>query len=218
MDASTGGNDVLDARTAKGSSFLYGDGYSMSSSSVGGKDTLWASQSGDTLSGDASAMQSGSEGGNDVIYGNRRADRIFGDAETMNNSSAGNDILRGAGGNDRIFGDATTLAGGSTGGNDSIEGGAGNDTLWGDGLLTDGSTGGQDRFIFKPGFGNDFIEDFRLEDGDLIVMRNGIRKAEVTISATADETHITVTYQGVTSDITLANYHDTFTYDQILFA
>ena len=61
----------------------------------------------------------------------------------MLNGGTGNDALYGGAGNDTLTGAA---------GNDILEGGAGADTLNGG--------AGNDTFVFRPGFGNDTLNQF----------------------------------------------------------
>ena len=72
------------------------------------------------------------------------------------NAHGGNDTLNGGAGSDTLYGDAQIYRlaspGSITGGTDILNGGAGNDQLWGG--------PNNDTFVFKPGSGNDTINDF----------------------------------------------------------
>jgi Ca2+-binding RTX toxin-like protein len=82
--------------------------------------------------------------GADNLRGGRGDDTLVG--------RGGNDTLDGGDGNDALYGGDgnDSLTGGA--GNDLLEGGAGSDTLIGG--------AGNDTFIFRPGFGNDTINQF----------------------------------------------------------
>ena len=81
--------------------------------------------------------------------------------------------------------EGNSLIGGK--GKDSLNGGAGNDTLWG-GKGNDVLWGGDgaDTFVFRAGEGNDVINNYNFEDGDLLrildkrgreISNNAIKKA-----------------------------------------
>ena len=82
--------------------------------------------------------------GADNLRGGRGDDTLVG--------RGGNDTLDGGDGNDALYGGDgnDSLTGGA--GNDLLEGGAGSDTLIGG--------AGNDTFIFRPGFGNDTVNQF----------------------------------------------------------
>lgn len=100
----------------------------------------------------------------DVITGNDAANTLLG--------FAGDDVLNGLDGNDVLYGDFANaeFSDGGFGGNDTLNGGAGNDYLFGGvgddtlrgGADSDTMTGweGDDTFIFEPGDGFNFINDF----------------------------------------------------------
>lgn len=144
----------------------------------------------DSLTGGAGDDQLKGGNGNDTLTGNDGNDLLFGgNGDDILIGGGGNDRLEGGNGNDLLTGDAgdDTLIGGNGDdtldggvGNDRLEGGNGNDVLiGGDGGDTliggngadilDGGSGddnlsggnGPDTFVFRPGFGNDTIEDFR---------------------------------------------------------
>ena len=117
-----------------------------------GDDTLYGGAGDDILYGDGE----GGEGqGNDTLYGGAGADTISG--------MRGNDELHGDEGNDSLWGNDgnDTLYGGA--GDDALYGGAGDDILVG-GAGDDSLSGsaGANTFVFAPGGGNDFVEDFKL--------------------------------------------------------
>lgn len=93
----------------------------------------------------------------------------FGNSFDASRSSDVRLIARGATGDDRFFGgrgDDQFYGGGGRdsldggGGSDLIVGGHGDDQLSGDGFAGPGERG-SDRFVFAPGDGRDFVNDFR---------------------------------------------------------
>ncbi|HFC97828.1 MAG TPA: calcium-binding protein, partial [Thermosulfurimonas dismutans] len=95
-----------------------------------------------------------------VLRGTEEDDHLIG--------QEGKDFIYGEGGNDRIYGGEgdDTLVGGS--GDDYLEGGPGNDT-----------------YIFKPGDGQDWIQD--VEGENKIVFGTGIKGEEVEFAREKDE-------------------------------
>jgi hypothetical protein len=86
--------------------------------------------------------------GHDCLAGGNGADRLdAGDGRDVLTGGRGDDVLLGGRGADQLFGEQ---------GSDVLEGGAGTD------LLAGGD--GSDAFVFRAGFGNDTITDFRGED------------------------------------------------------
>lgn len=107
--------------------------------------------------------------GNDLITGLSGNDRLSGEV--------GNDSLKGLAGRDHLDGGA---------GDDSLDGGAGDDELIGGSgrdLLKGG--GGADRFIFaagdSTGDGFDVIGDFKLKQGDKLVLDMDFEAADIVI-------------------------------------
>lgn len=151
------GDDLLTG--GSGNDLLEGGIGNDALSGFGGNDTILGGNGDDVLNGGE---------GNDMLTGGNGLDSLKGDA--------GNDILAGGNGNDTLEGgaDNDTLSGGNgedvlmggegddmlSGGNgmDSLEGGAGDDSL----------TGGNhtDTFVFRAGFGNDTVNDFKLTGAD----------------------------------------------------
>ena len=116
-------------------------------SGLAGDDDLLGRRGNDTLHGAA---------GNDALYGGAGDDGLLGGADNDRlYGGSRNDVLAGGSGDDRLFGGSgdDMLLGGS--GDDWLAGEAGNDGLSGG--------GGMDRFVFRPGGGNDAVADF--EDG-----------------------------------------------------
>ena len=76
-------------------------------------------------------------------------------------------------------------------GNDRIKGGSGDDQLWGDSASHDAVQGGQDVFVFAPGFGRDTIHDFEAGPGQTDVIEfegvNGIDAFSDLISKMTDD-------------------------------
>lgn len=173
------GNDVM--RGENGQDVMFGgdgadsmDGGKNEDMMYGGNgnDTMNGGSFNDTIYGDngADAIKGGS--GNDLIYGGANADTINGD--TGNDiifSDAGNDSIEGAAGDDFIDGGD---------GNDWMRGGGGNDTIM-SGLGDDTMIGltGADSFVIEAVTGNDVINDFRGDYGDLLYIHADLA-ADVT--------------------------------------
>jgi VCBS repeat-containing protein len=115
-----------------------------------GEDILKGGEGDDTLDGGNDNDHLNGGIGFDLLAGGNGFDTLKGDV--------GNDTLEGGNGDDLLDGgaDNDTLSGGN--GMDSLEGGAGNDSL----------SGGNhtDTFVFRAGFGNDIVNDFRLTGAD----------------------------------------------------
>ncbi|MGD9922476.1 MAG: 5'-nucleotidase C-terminal domain-containing protein, partial [Pseudorhodoplanes sp.] len=134
------------------------------------------------LTGDADLKGTGNNEDN-VITGNDGDNKLAG--------SGGDDTLDGSGGDDTLDGgkDNDTLLGGD--GNDRLKGGDGDDILEG-GAGDDFLEGGKDNdtFVFRPGFGDDEIKDFRglnLGGGDIIEFDASIfADADAVRAATID--------------------------------
>jgi hypothetical protein len=144
----------------------------------GGSDLIFAGDGSDVvdagdgnntvLAGDgADRVKAGS--GNDWLFGGNGDDRL--------EAGNGNNVVHGGEGRDTILtGDgADTIRGGR--GNDTITAGGGSDTLLlgGEGCGGDGDdryTGGAgcDLYVIDGPFGRDVIADFRLADGDRLVL------------------------------------------------
>ncbi len=169
------GDDRIDGQ--KGEDRLYGGGGD--DLILGGwqNDRLWGEIGNDTLIGDVRTLGAGSRGGNDRIDGGEGDDWLYGDAQTLlGGARGGDDQLYGGDGDDHLYGDGRDGAGLAGGGNDVLDGGAGNDALWGG--------GGNDRFVFRAGDGNDVIHDFGHAPGDfdLIDLRGtGATAASLTV-------------------------------------
>lgn len=85
--------------------------------------------------------------GNDSLAGSRYDDELYGDdGEDTLIGDAGMDTLQGGAGDDSIDGGD---------GADLITGGAGNDRLWGG--------ADSDTYVFEPGHGNDYVDDYNGE-------------------------------------------------------
>jgi Ca2+-binding RTX toxin-like protein len=100
------------------------------------------------------------------------------------------------------------MSGTAKGGNDLLISGSGTDHMWGDAAVLSGSaTGGHDTFMFKDGFGTDFVYDFH-QHQDLMVFSgddvNRFRDLDITMSGS--DTVITVS---PTDIVTLVGYDNT---------
>ena len=135
------------------------------------------------LTGNANLKGTGNNEDN-VITGNAGNNRLSGgNGNDTLDGGAGNDILDGGKGNDILIGGegADRLKGGA--GDDILEGGAGDDILQGG--------KGNDTFVFKPGFGNDQIKDFKGVNmkggGDVIQFDSAIfADFDAVLAATTD--------------------------------
>ena len=142
-DDATGGNDLL--RSERGAAHLVGDGLFLSGNAQGGSDKLQDLDGSSVLAGDGESLTDEARGGDDSVKGGGGADTLYGDAaELALNSIGGDDVLWGGVGNDKLYGDAVVI------GSDA--------------------TGGFDRFVFRPGDGQDTIGDFE-QGKDLIDVR-----------------------------------------------
>ncbi|WP_374653555.1 hypothetical protein [Dongia sp.] len=140
-----GGNEDDELHGRQGNDTLVGkDGDDYLDGSTGddqlqgdqGDDDLRGGAGNDTISGGTGDDSIRAGAGNDTVDGGANSDDIRGEA--------GNDVLNGGAGDDNLRGDA---------GADRLDGGQGDDDLT-------GGAGG-DVFVFKPGFGQDTIHDFK---------------------------------------------------------
>jgi 2',3'-cyclic-nucleotide 2'-phosphodiesterase (5'-nucleotidase family) len=150
------------------------------------------------LTGNADINGKGNTGDN-TITGNDGDNRLFGGAgdDTMF-GNAGDDNLDGGRGSDALDGggDNDWLKGGAD--DDVLEGGAGDD------ILSGGS--GNDTFIFKSGFGDDEIRDFRglnLNGGDVIQFDSSIFADFNAVQAAIVDNGNTLTIQAGSDSILL---------------
>ena len=84
--------------------------------------------------------------------------------------------VRGSRNNDEIYGSRYPNRLEGREGDDIIGGGGGDDTLRGDRRASDG---GEDLFIFEPGHGNDYIEDFTVGEDALVFLDFNMTKQDV---------------------------------------
>ncbi|MGL5083692.1 MAG: Ig-like domain-containing protein, partial [Microcoleaceae cyanobacterium] len=152
-----------------GDDFLLGDN---------GNDTLCGDAGNDTLRGDpiddGDSPAVGANGQQDKLYGGTGRDILFGDE--------GRDELCGNEDNDTLFaGKDDDIAWGGAG-NDSLLGDEGNDTLvGGDGRDTLVGGDGEDLFVFFSGNSGNLIQDFELEQ-DQIVLGGGLTFSQLTLT------------------------------------
>ena len=186
---------IENAKGGSGDDNIHGNGAANRLTGNGGDDTLIGVAGNDHLFGNAGA---------DLLNGGVRHDRLSG--------GSGNDTLIGGAGDDRLYGQngSDSLAGGA--GADSLKGGAGSDTLDGKGgvdtldggngadLLKGGSAAdrliggngndtlwggaGADDFVYRGGWGDDVIRDFRpnLDDIDFSGMAAIKKLSDLTIA------------------------------------
>ncbi len=141
---------VLDLTLASGQVVDDGDGFTDTLISIEQYD---GSEHADDMTGDASGNLLRGLGGDDIIRGGDGNDTLIGERyyDAAFPINIGNDTLIGGDGDDSLHGDLISDPT-SAGGDDTLDGGTGNDTLEGH--------GGDDTFIFRPGYGNDTITDF----------------------------------------------------------
>lgn len=162
-----GGNDADILSGGDGNDQIRGDGDDDMLYGEAGNDILLGGDGYDLLDGGA---------GNDRLYGHAGDDQIMG--------GEGNDILQGGAGADRIEGDDgdDRLYGGD--GDDIVEGWFGDDLIWGgaggDVLVAGGGIdrlwggAGADRFVFGDGMEQDVIYDFKLKQGDMLIIQGNM--------------------------------------------
>ncbi|MBD2483577.1 peptidylprolyl isomerase [Planktothrix sp. FACHB-1365] len=164
----------------------------------GGNDLVTGSIGQDVINGNQGNDSLNGNDGNDYIFGGRDNDSLTG--------GKGDDILNGNRGNDTIFGGAGSdfLRGGQD--NDSLNGNEGNDFLIGD-LGTDTLTGegGADIFMLRGDEATkvfdvnlaDIITDFNVAEGDKIHILDTIPLANLSFSASGNDTVIRVANSGI---------------------
>ncbi|MGB1236104.1 MAG: family 16 glycosylhydrolase, partial [Planktomarina sp.] len=111
---------------------VYGEG--------AGPETLFGTGWGDLFKGGGADDKLYGRDGDDDLEGGKGADTLHG--------QTGNDHLKGQGGDDKLIGGE---------GLDVLDGGKGTDHMWGGSWTEEGA---EDRFVFRPGDGKDFVHDF----------------------------------------------------------
>lgn len=189
----TGNSGANLIRGGGGSDTLYGGGGHDQLEGGTGGDLIYGGTGNDRLLGGAGNDTLSGGSGNDRLYGEADHDRLLGDAGVdFIYGGAGNDKLYGGDGNDSLWGDA---------GNDLLFGGAGADRLQG-GLGNDILSGGSgaDRFVFSKGFGADRISDFKLAEGDRLVLDDVLWAGRSLTAAGVIASYAKVTSAGVMLD------------------
>lgn len=155
------GNDQI--RGENDEDMLYGDAGNDLVRGGNGHDLLGGGTGDDKLYGDAGNDQLKGGEGNDIIQGGDGKDKLEGEN--------GNDKLYGGNGDDVLLGwfGEDQLWGGA--GNDVLDPGAGNDTLW-------GGTGA-DRYVFNSDMGQDTVKDFKVKQGEMLLIRHGINHSGI---------------------------------------
>ncbi|WP_230530962.1 glycoside hydrolase family 113 [Microvirga roseola] len=155
------GNDQV--RGEEGDDMLYGDEGNDIVRGGNGYDLLDGGEGNDRLYGDADDDQiTGGEGddllqggaGDDMIEGENGSDKLYG--------GSGKDVVLGWFGDDQIWGGA---------GDDVLDPGAGNDRLWG------GS--GADRYVFNSDMGQDIVQDFKVYQNEMLLIRHNINHSGI---------------------------------------
>lgn len=123
---------------------------------------------------------------NDFVFGLQGDDYLHG--------LSGEDTIEGEDGDDRLFGeeDDDILIGGS--GDDILDGGTGNDILKG-GI-------GDDSYIFKKGYGEDYIID---DLGKSVIRFQGIMKKNVNVNG-ANDSDVQITVKGTNDKLILCGF------------
>ncbi|MGG5812496.1 calcium-binding protein [Falsiroseomonas sp. CW058] len=147
-----------------------------------GNDTILAGQGDNTAFGNAGNDSLQGLAGDDWLFGGDGNDvLLLGDGRNIGDGGDGNDRITGGGGADAIRAGR---------GNDTVEGGGGDDTfLLGDGnragdgndLFTGG--GGADWYVLAGAFGRDTVRDFRLAEGDRLVVGDGDWEGAAALAA-----------------------------------
>jgi Ca2+-binding RTX toxin-like protein len=212
-DNSVGGNDTLIGGIGDSTiNALYGDARGTVSEDL------------DFVERPVDGMSGNSVGGNDTLIGGNGAFRnsLVGDAHVMfGNAVGGNDTLIGGNGantSNSLYGDARYMFDNAVGGNDRLISSTGTDNMWGDAQFINGvdasptvPTGsvktGADTFVFAPGSGVDYINDFRQSDHDHIdVSAYGFHSVtDMTITVVANDTVIAF---DATNSVTLVGISD----------
>jgi len=150
-----GGADTITA--SGGQTYLRGEAGDDTIAGGSGFDDINGNQGNDTAHGAA---------GDDWVVGGKDNDVLFGDAgDDIVWGNLGNDTLDGGDGNDQVRGGQ---------GDDVLSGGAGGDYLSGDrgnDTITGGA--GADTFHSFPGAGIDRVLDFRVSEGDKVMLDPG---------------------------------------------
>ncbi|WP_374367190.1 hypothetical protein [Dongia sp.] len=190
-------------------------------------DALYGRQGNDTLQGkDGDDYLDGSTG-DDHLQGDQGDDDLRGGAgNDLIEGGTGDDSIRAGAGNDTADGGADSDDIRGEAGNDILNGGAGDDTIRGDagedridgGLGSDDLTGGagKDVFVFKPGFGQDTIQDFTTcgSSGDKIEFDHTLFADFTAVLAASEQDgdDVVITFDNdnsvVIKDVVLAHLHE----------
>lgn len=167
-----GGADQLNGGTGHDS--LQGNAGSDSVGGGDGEDFVLGGQGNDFVQGNAGADYVTGDLGDDTAHGGQGADLVHGrEGGDVVSGDAGNDIVRGGKGDDLVFGGL---------GNDFVSGDLGNDTLSGG--------EGADLFHSFGGAGLDLVTDFRVTDGDRVLLGPG---GPYAVAQVGGDTVITLT-------------------------
>ncbi|ADL52545.1 calcium-binding protein [Clostridium cellulovorans] len=144
--------------------------------------SIYGTEGDDTFQGDSINETYIGLGGNDSIYGNQGKDNLHG--------NAGNDSIYGGDGIDNLYGDE---------GIDTLDGGAGDDNLYG-GV-------GNDTYVFGLGYGEDIINDFDTEEGNIDTLRFGEGIKEEDIIFNRSDYDLEITIEGQNDKLTIVGYY-----------
>ncbi|MEE1657007.1 glycoside hydrolase TIM-barrel-like domain-containing protein [Microvirga sp. CF3062] len=177
------GDDYLEG--GSGADRIYGGDNSDIVSGGADNDHLRGENGDDMLNGDAGTDLLRGGAGYDVANGGTGHDKLYGEADNDQLSGGeGNDLVNGGSGDDNVEGNEgdDKLYGGD--GKDVVEGWFGNDQMWGgagdDVLIPGGGTDklwggkGWDKFVVGDGMGKDVIYDFKLKQGDQLIIQGNM--------------------------------------------
>ncbi|WP_201859874.1 glycoside hydrolase family 113 [Microvirga soli] len=191
------GDDYIEG--AAGADRLYGgDGADIVYGGVGndqvrgdtGNDMLYGEAGNDLIRGGEGYDLLNGGGGNDKLYGEAGNDHQLdgGEGNDLVNGGDGNDGVEGGDGDDKLYGGNGDDAVQGWFGNDQMWGGAGNDMLEAGGgadKLWGGK--GADDFVFGEGMTKDVIYDFKLKQGDQLIVQGNMNGTGIGSGATDAE-------------------------------
>lgn len=182
--ATNGFNPVYQFRWSDGTQWSLAEITQRVMDGTDGDDVVQGTLDGDVMSGGL---------GNDILDGDLGNDTVDG--------GAGDDVVAGGYGNDTLLGSEgdDQLDGGD--GDDVLDGGAGNDTLRG--------TGGANTYRFGRGYGQDFVDESRYNNGTVVNTLEflaGVAPSDLRFSRVDAGTDLRVAIDGTADAITVNNF------------